>query len=634
MPLPSLDELAAAPTGKPIDPRTLVAEANFAPRQWQATAPDDWSRKPAVTRTEDLRRVRDLPRRPRPDADRLEAMVELMTKRYRIGNGTCACATWNRKCITRLRPAQAWALFEIGLRGGLLGPIGVGHGKTILDILVPFALQSRLALLLVPAALVTQLIAEYELVSQHFRVPSLVVHGLDYVSVRAGEPVLHAMSYERMSRSDATDFLERHRYDAIVADEVHKLRHASATRTSRVLRYFAAHPETKFCGWSGSVTDKSLKDYAHLSALALREGSPLPLVPEVVEEWAAAIDPSDWPAPGGALLELCEPGEHVSSGFHRRLVETQGVVTTEQPAIDAELVIVERNAPEIPDAVAEHLDALRDTWCRPDGEELIDALSVARCARELACGFYYRWIFPRGEPVPLILDWLDARRDWHRELRYKLKQRAEYLDSPLLLSRAARRAWGDDPNENDLPEWKATHWPRWRDVRNEVRPEIQTVRVDDYLARDAAAWAAENRGIVWYESRALGEWVAEISGLPLHGGGAQARARIAAEQGDRSIVASIRSHGTGRDGLQFLFCEQLIAQPPSSSMAWEQLLGRLHRVGQESPVIRAEFYRHTVEMAAAVDQAMSRALYVESTIGAAQKIRVGWNSAAASIVVE
>ncbi len=101
MSLPSLEQLVAPPSSKPIDPSELVAEANFAPRKWQATVPDDWSRKPAVIRTADLRRIITLPRRPRPDADRLEAMVELMTARYRISNGMCACATLNRKCITR-----------------------------------------------------------------------------------------------------------------------------------------------------------------------------------------------------------------------------------------------------------------------------------------------------------------------------------------------------------------------------------------------------------------------------------------------------------------------------------------------------------------------------------------------------
>jgi hypothetical protein len=132
---------------------------------------------------------------------------------------------------------------------------------------------------------------------------------------------------------------------------------------------------------------------------------------------------------------------------------------------------------------------------------------------------------------------------------------------------------------------------------------------------------------VWYASSAFGAWVSELSGLPLHGGGVGAGKRIAEERGDRSIVASLLSHGTGRDGLQYLFHRQLIAQPPSSSTAWEQLLGRLHRTGQEAPIVYADAYRHTREVEASVDQAMARALYVEQTLGARQKLRVGWTRA-------
>lgn len=58
---------------------------------------------------------------------------------------------------------------------------------------------------------------------------------------------------------------------------------------------------------------------------------------------------------------------------------------------------------------------------------------------------------------------------------------------------------------------------------------------------------------------------------------------------------------------------------------WEQMLGRLHRVGQDSDVVRAEFYRHTPELRDHVDQALRRALYVQGTLGSVQKLRVGWN---------
>lgn len=604
----------------------LVAQPNTAPQAWQSKPPDSWSRKPPVTMTPELRRVLELPRRERPGAETLEAMIELMTDRFRRhGVQTCRCAQMGRPCITRLRGAQAWALYEAGIRRGLLAPIGVGHGKTLIDILIALALQVSKVLLLVPAPLVSQLVREYDLVREHWLVPSLVVHGKNETrQSNDSDSVLHVMSYSRLSREDATTFLEEYQFDAIVGDEIHKLKCPDSVRTSRVLRHYAAHPDTIFCGWSGSITDKSLKDYAHLAMLALDEGSPLPREPEVVEEWALAIDPSDWQAPAGELFRLCEPGEHVASGFHRRLVSTMGIVATEDAAISADLQIEERAVDAIPVEIDRLINQVRSLQMRPDEEILVDAFSQARCARELACGFYYRWRFPRGEPIPLIMDWLDARKEWRSELRDKLKDRAEYLDSPKLCRNAAERFHGDLPLREDRPVWDAGTWPRWRDIRNEVKPETEAVWVDDYLVKNAAEWAVSNCGIVWYESDAFGRAIAQVSGLPLHSGGPGAGARIAAEKGDRSIICSIKSHGTGRDGLQYLFNTQLVAQPPSSPTAWEQLLGRLHRVGQAEAIVYALFYRHTDEVRAAVEQALLRAEYVESTIGSVQKLRVGW----------
>ncbi len=664
------DEVAPPPPtrGPAIDISTIVAPPNYKPHTWRSGAPPGaWTHKPAIGSSPDLARILKLPRRPppTPGSTKDRALTEMMTRRFARPAAACRCREFGRECITRLRSVQAWALYEMGLANGLVAPIGVGHGKTVLDILAPLALRGcKTAVLLVPPNLVTQLMGEYDLISQHFEVPSLVVHGRTFTSLIPGKPVLHVLPYSRLCGAKYTDFLDQLKPDTIIADETHRLRHADTATTSRVLRYWLEHPGTRFCCWSGSITDSSIKDYWHLAKMSLGDGSPLPLDPNIVDDWSRALDPGDNPAPAGSLLEICEPGQSLVEGFHRRLVETPGVVATTEPAVDAELAIQEREAPPLPPAVHDALRTLRASWTRPDGEELVDALSMARCARELACGFYYRWIFPRGEPVADILEWLDARKEWNREVRYKLERREAHLDSPLLLTRAAERAWGDwrrktpeeiraevladtwvededgrrqmTPEEietriamltryeGELPMWKATTWPRWKAAKGSVVPETEAVRLDPFLAQDAAAWGRERRGIVWYEHAAFGQWVAEISGLPLHGGGPDAGQRIGAERGDRSLVASIKSHGTGRDGLQRLFHEQLVANPPSSATAWEQLLGRLHRIGQKAPVVTTEFYRHTPEMRDHVDQALARALYVESTMGSAQKLRLGW----------
>ena len=43
-----------------------------------------------------------------------------------------------------------------------------------------------------------------------------------------------------------------------------------------------------------------------------------------------AYRPSDWPAPAGALRTLMASGETLYEGFHRRLIETRGVVATKR----------------------------------------------------------------------------------------------------------------------------------------------------------------------------------------------------------------------------------------------------------------------------------------------------------------
>jgi hypothetical protein len=158
-------------------------------------------------------------------------------------------------------------------------------------------------------------------------------------------------------------------------------------------------------------------------------------------------------------------------------------------------------------------------------------------------------------------------------------------------------------------------------VKDTVNPVTVPVRFSDYLAADAAEWGLSNRGVVWYLYTAFGEWVAELSGLPLHGGGLNCAKLIAKEDGSRSIIASIHAHGRGRDGLQRLFFRQLICGVPSSATRWEQLLGRLHRLGQQAPAVYGEVYCHTQELKSSLRTAFERSLYVQTTLGANQKLQ-------------
>lgn len=587
----------------------------------------------AVGTSDDLERILALPRRAPvdlgPASVRAEAFVEIVTARLRRPDrppgASCGCAALGRRCLDRLLPAQAWALWEAPLanggRGGLLGPIGVGAGKTILDILMPMVIPDcRTAVLFVPPGLVAQLEAEYLALREHFCVPTLLLPDGIAGHYVTGAPTLRVVPYSRLCRPESSDLLEKIGADLFIADEVHRLKNREASQTGRVVRYLAAHPDTRFCGWSGTITKDKLEDFAHLSAFALGEGSPVPIDPDVVEQWAAVVNPSDWPAPAGDLRRLVAPGESVLQAVGRRVRETFGVVSTGLRTSSDATVILRERRPALPARLRTMIAELRATWLRPDGEELIDAMSVERCAVQLVSGFFYRWRFP-GKPDPMLVEeWFAARKAWGREMRSKLARGETHLDSPKLLANAAERAWAVEPYKGDLPTWKADAWPRWRDIKDAVKHETEAVWVDEYLARDAADWGADHRGIIWYEYSAFGERVADLGDLPLHGGGPNAATRLAAEKGDRSIVASIASHHEGRNGLQFIFDEQLVTAPMPSGKEWEQLLGRLSRTGQRADEVVTEVYRHTPEFRESVDRAVREAKYVEGMLTASQML--------------
>ncbi len=640
-----------------IDWSSLVAGKLVQPNSGQSQH-NAWGYKPALSFSAEMRRVLDLPRRALEldGTERAETIIDMQMERFArpvVPGRKCRCAEIDPErhreegCIERLRLPQAQALREIAICGGLLGPIGVGHGKTLIDLLAPLAFRLydkaiNDVVLMVPPGLATQLEGDYAYYGQHFKMPQIVFHGIDSMNtcqkmdtripLDRGAPTVHVVPYSRISRPEATSWLERElKPQAIIADECHKLRNPKTATGARAWRYMEeVAPHTKFVGLSGSMTAKKIQDYWHLAKWALRGGSPLPVIEDVVNEWGTALNPSDNPADPGRLMQMCREGEHLYAGFKRRVAETVGVVTTTAPAVDVALELDERCAPPIPAEVRDHLAVLRDSAIRPDGEELLTALEVASCAMQLACGFYYRWIYPRCEfprDEELVTNWKLTRKEFFREIRNKLKNLDEHMDSPRLVMNAAERFHGIRPTHKGLPVWESKMFPAWNKIRGQVYAETEAVCFNDYLVRDAAAWANEHRGIVWYEHDAIGEWISKLSGLPKYGGGKLAKELMlgnpkkgsTGEDGSRSIICSVKAHGTGTNGLQHRFRECLLIHIAPDPNAVEQTLGRLHRPGQNHDV-NAYFYRHTPEMRLHIDSALQAAFYVENTGFGHQKI--------------
>jgi len=640
------------------------------------------SRGEPVGDSDDLQRILKIPRREPLDLQsaRAEAMIEREMERYSLYNENCNChkidkrvAAGKRKCMKRFKAIQAWMLYEMRLAKGLIASAGVGLGKTISSILAPLALElkeKQVAVLLIPASLTKQIQLDYLLIREHFKVPAMIVHMPGNKSVpfgASGVPTLHVIPYSLISQTDNSDKLEALQPSAIIADECDALKDRTSGRTIRFLRYYSGNSSmtreerikrltsTYFCGWTGSLTDSSIKEYQHLSLLSLRKNSPLPMNPKTLDEWSSCLDAVPNPSPEGELRQLCFDHETAREGFRRRVRETLGFIVVNAGRVkvqgtdqDIELNIKEREAPPLPDKVMQALKMVRG-GVRPDtmvgshqDEILVDKLQIAKCAVEVACGMFYRWKFPPIRGVPqkrdTILKWYDKRKAWNSELRDKILEGLEFLDTAKSCENAAMRAYGQLEEEPNRPTWHAKTWLEWYEIKDQIVWEQEACWLDDFLVLDAIKWGKENTGIIWYQNNEFAQRMWELSGppgkrMPLHTGGTKAEEKLMAETGDRTIIVSMKSHGRGRNGLQYIFNKQLITQTPASSSNFEQLLGRLERDGQNQETIESFLYLHTEEVKRAFRQALRKSEYVvESLLDGEQKLQRGWRKNGSGLI--
>lgn len=571
-----------------------------------------------VSNSPELARISTIPRRLEEDSyAETEALV------YRPG------------ATMRLRPNQLRALSEARRAGGLFAPLAVGAGKTLVAALLPTVLAAGYTVILTNAGLVRQAAQEMLRYAAHFYI----------------RQDIRWLSYGILSSPKQFAILERLQPKVIIADECQALASADAARAKRFNRFMKAHPETLFCAMSGTITKRSIKDYAHLVHLALGDRTPLPRDWKTLTEWAEAVDVSDRPRPPGSLLELMTD-THASEFLHtrdyerirrgrmylrgaamrppdaesgeaaelqnlardcirRRTVETLGVVASSSNDLACKLLIELVPAPECPEIGRVHREVL-ENWERPDGELLTFALEIARVSMHVRQGGYYRWVWPERVDRLFREDWLLARRTFRSELRDFLKHRSgPGLDSPHLVEQAIKRG-----------QLSFDSWAGWVEARAEMTarlgkplPPKEWVWISSKVVEDAARRAQEQIGIVWTNTTAVGHEIARLSGAPWFGAGEEAQVGILREAGARSIIASVKAHGTGRN-LQ-AFSHALVVGAPSSGAITEQLLGRLMREGQRADVVRFRFYD---SFKTELEQAARYAQFIERISGNAQHL--------------
>lgn len=307
----------------------------------------------------ELERIRALPKREYTQ-EQIASINEEVTKQLKTPEGTQS-----------LRPHQSLALYELYTCNGLVGAIRVGGGKTLISLLTPSVLDSRRAVLLLPAALIGKTERDKAFYAKHWQVCK---H-------------LRLMSYEMLGRTQSAQWLENFAPDLIIADECHRLKNPRAAVTKRVARYMQAHPSTRFIGLSGTIVRKSIKDYVHIANWALKNGSPLPQTKGDIDSWADALDAKTNPLDRGNPELLAKLGG--LEGYQDRLIKTPGIIITRgNDSCDAALNISALRY-EIAPQTQEHFRLLRTNWSTPCGWTFADPMEAWRHARELALGLHY-----------------------------------------------------------------------------------------------------------------------------------------------------------------------------------------------------------------------------------------------------
>lgn len=494
-----------------------------------------------------------------------------------------------------LRVLQSGILLEAAQQNGGFFAAGVGHGKTLASLLLYWAMRSVRQVLLVPAQLKSKtLLTDLPTYRARFRLPPVY----DGTSPPPGlPPGVYVVAYEDLSQTDSSDLLDQLSPDLIVADEAHKLRRRDASRTKRFLRYMRAHRGVcRFVAMTGSPMARELHDFAHLLDLALGLGSPLPRDYPTLAQWSDHLDADKIGA--GALTLLCAPGESVEDAFRRRLHETPGVICTTDRSIDLPLHI-RLLRPSPPPQVRAALAELANTWAW-GGVEYDSVLSVVQMSRQLVQGYYYRLVWPDGTPDQ---EWLDARNAWSRAIRSRLEHTSIVdEDSPALLERLAESG-----------EWCPPAWPQWCAVRDRPAPPRESVELSRWLVDLVRGW--EGPGLVWVDSPIVGAWLAD-AGIPYYGEGQDDAVNALAsgpQAGLGTIALSWRAHGTGKN-LQ-AWCRNLVLYPPAGNDAWEQLLGRTLRPGQNAPSVHVDVVLACPAAETAWGHALEYAKRVEAKLG-------------------
>ena len=597
----------------------------------------------------------------------------------------------------RLFSTQVGAVLAYDLYGGGFFPIGVGWGKTLITLMIANRAyergESERSMLFVPSQVYEQLTRTdipWARKRVGLSVPFHMLGGRDLESRRrmaaSGKRGCYILPYSLLSTRDSEALLGGDKDnpppnkrgiagiqpDLLILDEAHNVKNAKAARTKRLRRYVSAH-QPRLVALSGTITSKSINDYHHLIAAALRHLSPLPMSDALATNWSYVLDPekpgADFGRNGsasktGPLTPLVDwarkhfPHEEIPSGvpgfrkaYKLRLTSTPGVVATGDAEIGVSLTMHNDPVPKYkshPDwpAIEALMKQVEDEWISPSGDEIEEGFHKWRYLNELSSGFYYhlRWptieeLVKKGlteEEAEVYLEQAKAHHEARQEFASNLRRWIEYkgkpgMDTPLLVTSNMANHGKKNVGAELYRLWRAM-----KDLEFDGMPEriSEPIRICDYKIKHAVEWATKllhktrdkQGGIIWFHHKEMGLWMYEqlkAAGLPVVYCPSESVKKGSNDlirdpsNADKIVVAAMGGHGTGKN-LQH-FEHQFFLQFPRQADTLEQVLGRLHRNGQQADEIipvscHTTDFDHQNLWACLIDS-----LYIHQTTGSRQK---------------
>ena len=570
----------------------------------------------------------------------------------------------------RLFPIQVAAVQGFEMAGGGVFPIGVGWGKTGISLMISQSAYSkgvRKIMLLVPVNLVSGLMKRH-LPEWSRRVPLSVpfhfVGGRPKAArlaiAKSNAAGVYVFPYSLLSVEDTMELLEGIDPDLVIADEVHNLKNFRAARVNRFMHFMRERSKVKpvqFVGMSGTITAKKINEYHHLMDAALGDGSPMPRSANMTFFWGQVLN-SDAQEPDGKGRKILQPmlawaketfGERFNPeetesyrrAYRLRMTSTPGVVASGDEDIGVSLCIENREPAPPSAALTKLIKDVEVNMTTPQQEPIDHAIHGYKWLYELSAGFYNGLLWPSIDRI------MRGRNVGPNEAELMLERAKQHHAAKQVYAKALREFFKAAPAGLDTPREVGNSIARYgskfvgsklaglhaemRATEFDGMPKRfqQPVRIDPFKVNHAVAWAKEfGSGVIWVYNEELGEWIVEEManlGMEVYHCPAGADELIESigdpgrgGKGDKLCVASIASHGTGRN-LQ-AFRNQLFVQWPRAALQAEQTLGRLHRNGQEADALVAHTnfcleFDHANRAATLND-----AIYIQQTTGSRQKV--------------